>query len=380
MYIGKIETGKSYKKIIIVFLLISVFLIAFVSYASFSRAEIKVKPKKEDISIDYEVKVESNKDIDLSKLQNINGRVIQVELEETQKITDVANKTVDDYAKGTVTIINNLGHSQPLLPRSQLLSDSGVLFRTDARVAIPAHGRVEVSITADQPGESGNLEPTHFTIVKIWTDWQNSIYGETSSLTSGGTREGRIASQDELDKALEEVKNDLYKKGVDNIKSQLNPSEDVIDKAVRLELIENDFSVKPDTETTEFDTRVKIKLTAAIFNEKTLIDLGVAKLKKNISASKEFIEYNQEQTNYEVVEYNVEEGWAKVKVHLEGYMISKLGNNAFDKENLTGRNETEILSYYENMSEIESALVKFSPFWVKSVPSLKDHIEIIVEK
>mgnify|MGYP005838033045 CR=1 FL=1 len=380
MYIGKIETGKSYKKIIIAFLLISVFLIAFVSYASFSRAEIKVKPKKEDISIDYEVKVESNQDIDLSKLQNINGRVIQVELEETHKITEVANKTVDDYAKGTATIVNNLGHSQPLLPRSQLLSDSGVLFRTDTRIVVPAHGRVEVGITADQPGESGNLEPTHFTIVKIWTDWQNSIYGETDTPTSGGTREGNIASQEELDLALEKVKNDLYAKGVENIKTQLNPSEEVINKAVRLELIEYDFSVKPDTETTEYDVKAKVKLTAAIFNEKTLIDLGIAKLKKKISASKEFIEYNQEKTNYEVVEYNIEENWAKVKVHLEGFMIAKLGNEAFDKDKLSGRDESEILSYYDRMPEIESTLVKFSPFWVKSVPSLKDHIEIIVEK
>lgn len=380
MYIGKIQTGKSYKKIIVAFLLISVFLIAFVSYASFSKAEIKVTPKKEDVAIDYEVKVESNQDIDLSKLQNINGRVIQIELDETTKISDVGYKKVDDYAKGTATIVNNLGHSQPLLPRTQLLSDSGVLFRIDERVQVPARSSIEVGITADQPGAEGNLEPTRFTIVKIWQDWQKNFYAETSEATTGGTREANIATEEDLNQGLEKAQKDLLSKGIVEIKSQLNPSEEIIEKAVKLELIEHDFSVEPNTETTEFDVRAKVKITAAIFSEKTLIDLGIAKLKKKISASKEFIDHNPDSTTYDVIEYNVEENWAKVKVHLEGFMIAKLGNEAFDKENLTGRDESEILSYYERMPEIDSALVKFSPFWVKSVPSLKDHIEIIVEK
>jgi len=380
MYIGKIETGKSYKKIIIFFLFVSVVLIAFVSYASFSKAEIKVVPKKENTAINYEVNVESNQEIDLSLLQNINGRVIQTEIEETQKIANIADIEVDDYAKGKATIINNLGHSQPLLPRSQLLSDSGVLFRTDERVAVPAHGRVEVGITADQPGPDGNIDPTRFTIVKIWQQWQSSFYAESAETTTGGTKQAKVATQEVLDIGLKEVQEDLYQKGLLSLKSNLNPSEDVIEKAVKLELLESDFSVKPDTETSEFDVRLKIKLTAVIFNEKTLIDLGIAKLKKKISASKEFVEYNDEKTSYEVVEYNVEENRAKIKVHLEAVIASKLGNDAFDKDNLSGLNRDEILNYYQNIPEIESSLVDFSPFWIKSAPSLKDHIEINVEK
>lgn len=380
MYIGKIETGKSYKRIIIFFLILSILLITFVVYASFSKAVIKIEPKKEEVSLEYEVRVEPNEDIDLSQLKNINGRLIQTEIKETQKITDIALKTVDDYAKGSVTIYNKLGHSQPLLPRTQLLSDSGVLFRTDQRVAVPAHGQVEVGITADQPGASGNIEPTHFTIVKIWQHWQNSIYAESSSPTSGGTKEVKIATQEEIDKAIEKVKNDLYLKGLENLKSQLNPSEKLNDLAIKTEIIESKPSIDPDAQVDEFDMNIKLKLTAAIFSEKTLIDLGIAKLKKNISGSKEFIDYNQEKTDYEVVEYNIDEGWSKIKVNLVGNIISKLGNQAFDKDKLSGRNREELIRYYASLPDIESVKVSFSPFWVNSVPSLKDHIEIIVDK
>jgi hypothetical protein len=359
---------------------ISILLIAFVIYVSFSKAEIKIIPKKEIVTINYEVKVEPNKDLDLTQLQNINGQLIQTELKETQKITDIALKTVDDKARGTVIIYNKLGHSQPLLPRTQLLSDSGILFRTDQRVVVPGHGQVEVEITADQPGAQGNIEPTHFTIVKIWAHWQDSIYAESTSPTTGGTKEVKVVTQEEIDKAEKTVTADLYQRGLKNLKSQLNEGETLLEKAIKQEILESEASVKPDTQTDEFNMKIKLKLTAAIFDEKTLIDLGIAKTKKKISASKEFVRYNEENLSCEIIEYNVDERWVKIKVHLESETISKLGNQVFDKDKLVGRSKEEVERYYKSLPEIESITVLFSPFWVRSVPSLKDHIEIAVEK
>jgi len=380
MYVGRIETGKSYKKIIFFFALISIALVGFVLYASFSKAEIKITPKKETLTTEYEVKIEPNTDLDLTQLQNIQGRMIQTEGEETQKITDIGRKTIDAKAKGTITIYNKLDHSQPLLPRTQLLSDSGVLFRTDARVAAPAHGKVEVGITADQPGEAGNLEPTHFTIVKIWQNWQSSFYGETKEATTGGVQEVEVATQEVIDQAQNKVADSIYQKGLENLRGQLKPKEVINEKAIKKEILENEASVKPDTPAQEFDMKVKVKMIAVIFDEQTLIDLGVARIKKKISESKEFTNYNADNTTYEIIEYKPEENWAKVKVHLEGETVAKLGNQVFEKEQLAGRDKEEVEKYYAVMDDIEKVDVSFSPFWVKSVPSLKDHIEITVEK
>lgn len=380
MYVGRIETGKSYKKIIFFFALISIVLIGFVLYASFSNANIKITPKKETLSTEYEVKIEPNTDLDLTQLQNIQGRMIQTEEEETQKITDIDLKTIDTKAKGTVTIYNKLDHSQSLVPHTQFLSDSGVLFRTDARVVAPAHSKVEVGITADQPGAQGNLEPTHFTIVKIWQNWQSSFYGETSEPTTGGTQEVEVATQEVIDNAQNKVASDLYQKGLENLRGQLKSPEEINEKAIKKEILINEASVKPDTPTEEFDMKVKLKLVAVIFDEQTLIDLGVARIKKKISESKEFTGYDPDNTTYEIVEYKPEEGWAKVKVNLVGETIAKLGNQVFDKEQLAGRDQEEIEKYYAVMDDIEKVEVSFSPFWTKSVPSLKDHIEITVEK
>ncbi|MBU1178049.1 baseplate J/gp47 family protein [Patescibacteria group bacterium] len=380
MYVGRIETGKSYKKIIFIFAVISLLLIGFVLYASFSKADIKITPKKEIINTEYEVSIKPNEDLDLTQLQNIQGRMIQTEAEETQTITDIGLKTIDTRATGTITIYNKLDESQSLLPHSQMLSDSGILFRTDARVVIPAHSKAEVGITADQAGAQGNIEPTHFTIVKIWQNWQSSYYGETSAATTGGTQEVKVATQEVIDQAQQQVIDSLYQKGLENLRTQLKPKEEINEKAIKKEIVISEASVKPDTPTEEFAMKVKLKLIAVIFDEQTLIDLGVARIKKKISASKEFTSSDADQTTYEIIEYHPEEGWAKVKVNLVGSAISKLGNQVFDKEQLAGRNKEEVEKYYAVMDDIEKIEVSFSPFWVKSVPSLKDHIEITVEK
>ena len=74
--------------------------------------------------------------------------------------------------------------------------------------------------------------------------------------------------------------------------------------------------------------------------------------------SKEFTKYNPDHTTYDIVEYNPEEGWAKVKVNLESETIAKLGNQVFDKEKLAGRSREEVEKYYGPMENIENPIMR----------------------
>ena len=47
-----------------------------------------------------------------------------------------------------------------------------------------------------------------------------------------------------------------------------------------------------------------------------------------------------------------------------------------DKRNLAGLSDRGVELYLTSFDEIESAEVVLSPFWVKKVPSLPDHITI----
>jgi hypothetical protein len=379
MYIGKIETGRSYKKIIILFVVASLILIAFVVYNSFSRAEITLTPKKETEKVEFEVPIEKKENITTQSA--LLGRVLVTTLEEKQKITDIAKKQVDDKAQGKVIIYNKRGESQTLKPRTQLQSEkTGLIFRTDQRVVIPGGGQVEVGVTSDEVGEKTNIEPDRFNIVKIWKDWQSLIYAESKEKMTGGIREARVATQAEIDRAKEKVANDLKQKALDSFKKELQNGEQILENATAKEIINSQASCKPDTRTEEFEMYVKVKVAAVVFDEKSLFDLALARLKKGILENKEFVSFDQKSFTYSVQSYDEKNEAARIKVSLSGTSIYKISSSILDKEKLIGRNAEEVKLYFKKNPDIENIKVSFSPFWVKTVPSLKDHIEIIVEK
>lgn len=380
MYLGKIETGQSYKKIIFVFGLLTIFIIGFVIYASFSKATITLNPKKEKMSINFKAQIAKNITLDIQGLESIQGRIISTSLEENQKITEISEKEINEKAKGKVVIYNKRSESQPLLPNTQILSSEGVLFRTDQKVVVPAGGEIEVSVTADQEGPSGNIGPSHFTIVKIWKDWQSLIYAESKEAMTGGTKIVKFVTQEEIDKAKDKMAEELYAKAIDKLKLTLSSGEKFSEKTIQKEILEVKTSVKPETPAEEYNMNVKVSVTAVVFDEEKLLSLALAKLKDKISNDKEFINYDPESFKYNMDSLDLKNNTAILNVNLEGETVAKLSSQVFDKEKLIGRDEYEVKKYFEGFEDIAFVEVKFSPFWVRSVPSLKEHIEIMVNK
>lgn len=379
MYIGKIETGRSYKKIIILFAIASFILIAFVIYNSLSRAEIRLTPKKEVEKVEFEVSVEKKENITTQSA--LPGKILVETLEEKQKITDIALKQIDDRAQGKVIIYNKRGESQPLLPHTQLRSEkTGLIFRTDQRVVVPAGGQIEVSVTSDETGEKTNIEPDHFTIIKIWKDWQDLIYAESKEKMQGGVREAKVATQEEIEKAREKVATDIYQKALESFKKKLQGNEKILEKATLKEIINANASCKPDTRTDEFEMYVKAKIIAVIFDEKALFDLAQARLRAKILEDKELLAFDPKSFKYSIQSYDEKEERAQIKAELSGISVYKISSSVFDKEKLIGLDTSEVKVYFRKNPDIENVEVSFSPFWVKTVPSLKDHIEIVVEK
>ncbi len=54
-------------------------------------------------------------------------------------------------------------------------------------------------------------------------------------------------------------------------------------------------------------------------------------------------------------------------------------SSVLDKNNLMGKTSEDVISYLEDLPEIESATVEFSPAWVTKVPNIEGNIKIIVQ-
>lgn len=381
MYIGKIETGRSYKKIIFLFVILSIILIGFVVYNSFSGAEIILSPKKNIEKVDFEIPVGQVEENESLSNYFLPGRLIVKISDEKQSFSDIDLKTVDDHASGKVIFYNKRGESQSLVARTQLRSEkTGLIFRTKQRVVVPAHGEAEVDVVADDVGVKTNIEPDRLTVLKIWKDWQNLIYAENKEKFAGGTREAKVASEDQIEKARQAVAQNIHQKNIDSIRSELNEEEKILDNAVSKEILTHKAFTRTDKQTEQFDMYAQVKSVAVIFNEESLNDLAQNKLKAQIIEGKEFLGHNPNSFKYNVQSYDEKNSTARIKTYLEGSSIYKISSAAFDKEKLIGRNKDEIESYFKNNADVENIKISFFPFWVNSVPNMKDHIDILVAK
>lgn len=376
MYLGRIESGKSYKKFYLFFILLCLILVGVIIYVTFGRAVITIFPQKVNFATDFETEVRENP----PDANSIPGKVLSQDLEESRLVTTNDKKGVPQKAQGQVTIFNKREKDQPLLLKTRLLSDSGILFRTDKRVVVPAGDKVEVIVTADREGKEGNIGPEHFTVVNIWKGWQDKIYAESTTSMTGGYQEIPYVYGFTIDKALNMLAEQLYEKALATLKQKLSSSETILEGAVKNEILEFSSSVEPDTQTDKFNIKVKVRTVALVCNEEKLKNLAEKKLKKEAPQDKEFLGINWESFFYKHQSYDLENKKALLTVHLEGESRSKISADLFKKNELVGLDRYEIKKYFEKFEDIGEAEVYFKPFWVHKVPSMLDHFEIQIKE
>ena len=79
-----------------------------------------------------------------------------------------------------------------------------------------------------------------------------------------------------------------------------------------------------------------------------------------------------------MIKRDIERGEAIVEGSLSGTFATKIGPTVFSGENLAGLSEQEVREKLTQLPGIGDVEVSFSPFWVKTVPSKPDAIEILV--
>ncbi len=375
MYLGKIESGKSYKKFYAFFILLSLGVLGGIIYVSFGRATITIKPSRVNFKTNFETEVRENPESE----EIIPGKVLSIEIEGSKQIKTQDLKGFEAKAQGTVTVFNKREKDQPLLAKTRLLSESGILFRTDKRAVVPAGSKVEVNVTAAEEGKKGNIGPEHFIVVNIWKAWQDEIYGESYAEMTGGYTELPYIYQSTILKAHDALSEKLYAKGLSAIEQKTTNQEEILGDTVKQERLETSSSVEPETQADGFEIKVKTKTVALIFNEEKLKALAEKNLKQEAPKDKEFLGPLWEEFSCEVKTFDLENKTALLKARLAGESRSKISADLFKKKELVGLDRYEVKKYFEQFKDIGEAEVYFKPFWIRKVPSMLDHFEIRID-
>lgn len=367
------------RTIIVAILGAALLLAVVVAVIRLPKATVTIYPATYDRSVAQEITLSStNREPDFVRFI-LPAKFAEAEVVESKTVTRNAGQTFDDFARGSVTMINKQAEEQRLLPKTHLRHEAtGVFFLTDSAVVIPPQSEIKATVTAKEQGARGNVTAGKFVVDKLPASVQSVVFAESTTPFSGG-----VAAQSPLTEAeINQAKAETLQKAREKARAELSTKAGGIainDQLISIEVREENVSAAPGSKTTEFSVSTTVAARGFFPDNNDVLSLTLLALRSSPKADEEFISYAPESFRMEIIRSDFARGEARIKGTLTGKFAQKTGPNIFKADNLAGRSQSEVQEYFKQFPSISRVDVAFSPFWVRSVPARQEATTVIIQ-
>lgn len=374
-------------KILILFIVVSLAIVASSLYYILPVAKIVIVSKKDKISSESVVIVDKN--IPQISGDKIPGQIVQLEESLSREFSASGKTAAAQKAKGIITVYNAFGpNPQTLVATTRFLTEDGKLFRLDKTVTVPGAkvedgkitpSSIDVQVTADQAGEDFSIGPSDFTIPGFQgTPKYAGFYGKSSAAMAGGsTGAAQIVTKEDIAKAKEEIRKELESRIREELLGKIPTGLKFIEDAAEQRVNELAANVEAGEKAEKFEMKGKIILKVLLFKESDL-DIWID---QNVGAQVPVgyaMTLGTRVVAYGKPELNLTQGWMRMPFKIEQEIAGKIDAEAF-KERIAGKDENQIRQIITQEPGIESASVTFWPFWVSKAPVSSNRIQIIIQ-
>ena len=372
-----IELSK--RAFILLLILAVVALGAVLLFVYLPSAQISVYPAQENRTVQQEITLSTSAtEPDFVRFV-LPARLVEKELQDSLSITRSEVEATEDFARGTITLINEQNEEQPLLPKSHVRhEESGVQFLTDNAVRIPPQSEIQVGVTAKEKGSIGNVSPGKFVVEKLPESLQVVVYGESRETFSGGLTSGSAITETEISTAQDRLSKELTQQALAELTLEAGGTP-ILPELLHIEPLEDSASVEPGSTAVSFEVRRKVRARAIIVDQNDLLSLTLLALRESSNGEEEFVEYDPSSFSTSIARADFERGQVRVSGTLDGIFAKKIEPSVLGAQDVIGLGEQETKEYFENFSSIGEVEVEFSPFWVQSIPSRPSATEIVVK-
>jgi len=307
-------------------------------------------------------------------------RIVERTLEDSRTIMRAGAQTSEDFARGSIVLVNDQDEEQPLLPKTHLRhEETGAFFLTDTPVTLPAHSSLAMTITAKEKGAIGNVKAGRFVVDKLPGSLQPFVYGESSQELTGGVIVESPLTSDEVRTARDELVGTVRERArgeltVEAGGAALRP--DLLDLAIE----EESVSAEVGSKTREFTIAVRVRARAFVVDENDLLSLTLLALRSNPAEAEEFVSYEPDSFELTVVAADFERGEARVEGTLRGIFAQKIGTTLLRDDNLAGLSASEVQEHFRQYPTVGKIDVAFFPWWVTTVPGRAGVVEIAIRE
>src|SRR3989344_6111160 len=330
-----------YKFVALTFLFITVILSGVIMFMSSKRTSIVIETKSAPVDITDSVLVG-----DADKLGSVKGIVVSTEVTGEEKFIPTETEDREAQAVGKVVLYNDSDLTQPLVATTRLL------------------------------GAAGNIGPSDFTIPGLSATRQKEIYAKSAGKMEEGLVGVGILGKSDMDKAEAALRESLRKK-VEEQLARENPSFGGVFKLVESEITSEN---KVGDEVYQFVLTGTATVVGVFYEADALRALAEKSLARKAVDDTEKIYPSSELVLVKIEEYDVADNIATLQVFHSG--LSKLNpeSSQLEKSLFFGKNKDEIRRYLLRLDHIRSVNIKFTPAWIRTVPYVGDHVEIIVKE
>lgn len=294
--------------------------------------------------------------------------------------------SVERSAKGIMTVYNAYSSEpQELVERTRFQTPDGKVYRMDKGVIVPGANvvdgkitpsSVDVSVTADEPGEEYNIGPVpKFRIPGfLGSPKYDGFYGETKAAMTGGfVGERKIATESDKASAREDITKTLEESAKADLFINLPHGVKVMDETYRFEITEEVID-EGASDSSTFSITLYGEASVMAYSEEELLELFEGQVENetgfDLVPKDHTIEYGEprfsESGNSLSVAISVDSTWTR-PLDVDGFRAESLGKNREELENLMF-----------SIPGIESGRVNFWPFWIGSVPERESRVFVDV--
>ncbi len=368
-----------HNKICYLFLSLTILFFVSLSFGIFGSsygAQIIITPKMEEVDVDSLVQIREKNEDSVDNALVLIGQIFETIQEGQEKTYPQSTVSVQDYSEGEIIVKNNNQSALNFISSTRFSSPEGLIFRAINRINVPPKGEASVLVRAEKMGPEYDIGPTQFTIPNLKdSELKNNIIAESKKPMSGGLKKTGIIMQSDIDKAKKELGEKLYQKGIAEVEKKLTESNLKI--VVRSETLKEDVDAKASEEKTEFTVSEKLKIGAAAFKEKDLLEIAIKSLKSKIPQGKELSAYEPNGLTYRLTEYDLKNKQATLELRFRGYMVINDQCDSLEKTRFRGLTREEVENYLKDIEEVKGVEIKFwPPLILKTMPQSTDKIKI----
>ncbi|MEO6077620.1 MAG: baseplate J/gp47 family protein, partial [Candidatus Andersenbacteria bacterium] len=304
----------------------------------------------------------------------------QVQIQGGSPVT--TTETIGTKATGTVKLINKTFDVQKIKEKSRLATKDGAIFYMVGSATIPASSASEVASTTVQveaadAGEKGNLQPQHLDFAALDDSAQKLVYGEVeTALTGGSGQVVKVVGDSDLDAAHEAAKSQAKAQVEQQAKAQLQSGFTLLDESwdVKLDAFQPAQKTGDKAENVVFTATATAKVFG--YQESVLNSALQSALTSHLDANSSLFPGPLSFTK-SVDSTDWDKGLANITARVTHSTIPNFSLDTL-KDKLVGRSKDEANTYLSNLPGVQTADLKLWPFWVQSIPSIQQRINISI--